>query len=213
MGKTVYSKSVVNADKKTKKAMLKPKGQVDDNERRLIQNMRKAGLSFEDIQTIAVRSSETIAKALGTPIGSKPPARPHKSLKITDSVYSKLESTLEKLLKRAKGEKEVTVDMVKTAAGVDASNQCVLRSFHTHGIYFRKLKEKPVLEEKDVEQRFSWAKDHDKRTAGQWVFKPHAIIDNKWFQIYTNKTGRAHAARRSVRGAYQKKVVHQSRTL
>ena len=36
---------------------------------------------------------------------------------------------------------------------------------------------------------------------------PHAIIDNKHFQIFNKRKGRQHAARRSVRGAYQRTLA------
>ena len=53
--------------------------------------------------------------------------------------------------------------------------------------------------------RREWAEAHEHRTKAQWITKPHAIIDNKSFQITANRKSREFVARRSVRGAYQKK--------
>eukprot|EP00973_Karenia_brevis_P061692 8579407-Karenia_brevis.AAC.1 len=90
--------------------------------------------------------------------------------------------------------------MIKAEAGVDACNKVVLNAFHDHDIWFNGLKEKPVLEDKDIRERLAWVSRHTKRTVDEWVDgQPHAIIDNKYFQIYTNQSGREHAARRSIR--------------
>jgi len=53
-----------------------------------------------------------------------------------------------------------------------------------------------------------WGK-HKKKTCAEWVKptadndSPHAIIDNKHFQVFLNGRYRDFAARRNVRGAYR----------
>eukprot|EP00973_Karenia_brevis_P055282 7685894-Karenia_brevis.AAC.1 len=44
---------------------------------------------------------------------------------------------------------------------------------------------------------------HCRRSAAAWVTQPHAIINDKSFPMYITEAGRDHAARCSVRGAYQ----------
>ena len=61
------------------------------------------------------------------------------------------------------------------------------------------------MTDQDVKDRWEWAKKHAKRSAGQWIVSPNAIIDNKHFQLFTHQDGREYAARRRVRGAYQSK--------
>ena len=156
MGKTSTSqqaplnrKSLVQKDKVTKKTMELPQGNMDASEQRLVRNMRRAGLTFSDIEYITCRSSETVSKALKT-TDAPVAVHPGQPAKISDATYKKLKGALDRLLKKAKGLKEVTVEMVKAEAGVEASNRCVLDALHSHGIWFNKLKEKPVLEAGDV---------------------------------------------------------------
>lgn len=93
--------------------------------------------------------------------------------------------------------------MVKAEAGCDASRAVVLQALHAHGLWFRKLREKPLLTPEDVRCRLSFGKAHLNRTPSQWLSIPHAIIDNKHFPLYVNPAGREHAARRAVRGAFR----------
>ena len=61
---------------------------------------------------------------------------------------------------KADAMKEVTVDMVKEKAGVDACNKVVRKALHNEGVYFYRLKEKPTLEDADVRSRYDWAPPH-----------------------------------------------------
>ena len=95
--------------------------------------------------------------------------------------------------------------MILRKAGYDVSPTTLRKGFQKYKIAFYKLKEKPLLQEGDVEERKSWAEAHKRRTPAQWATMPHAIIDNKTFQMSVCKKSREFVARRSVRGAYQKK--------
>ena len=194
----------INAAKmKGVKKATPPGKHIDATEKRLIDNMKKSGLTYVDIGFLTGRGSEAIASSLAkedfTATGSGQPQ------KITASDYKKLKNALDRLLKKANAEKQVTVDMIKAEAGVDASNRCVLDAFHADNFWFFKLKEKPILEEGDVKKRDQWVRDpeHAKRTATEWEEKPHAAIDNKKYQFMLNAPGRSHAARCGVRVALQ----------
>ena len=95
--------------------------------------------------------------------------------------------------------------MILQKAGHDVSETTVRKHFKKHKVAFFKLKEKPLLEKGDVKERKKWADAHKRRKPTQWATNPHAIIDNKSFQMVTCRKGREFAARRSIRGAYQKK--------
>lgn len=62
-----------------------------------------------------------------------------------------------------------------------------------------------MLEPGDFEERTKWADAHKCRTPTEWLTSPHATIDNKSFHMVTYRKGREFAARRSGRGAYQRK--------
>lgn len=207
--KVAASRSAQSIAKKPSPKLEAPTGQVDATEHRLIRNMSKAGLGFRDIQYITCRSSQTIALKLADDAAGSVGEGSGRPKEITPAQYKKLKKAWQRLLKREKGEKEVTVDMIKAAAGIDCCNRVILDAFHEENIWFQKLKEKPVLEDEDVVDRSHWTKAHAKVTEEEWVEKrrgsksPHAVIDGKKWPLYLDQQGRAHVARRCVRGAYQ----------
>ena len=168
-----------------------------------VRNLHRNGMGFDQIRDATGRSKDTLSRHIFKKnIAKKAKGRPRI---VTAGVYIRLEKALAALQKKAGGLSEVTVTMVKARARATASDKAVLKAFHARGVYFRKLRERPILTEADVAERLAWAKRHVRRTEKQWVSRPHAVIDNKHFQLYTNKTGREHAARRGVRGAFRKK--------
>ena len=72
--------------------------------------------------------------------------------------------------------------------------------FKKHKVASYKLEEQPLLETQDFVERKAWVDAHLCRSPTQWVRFPHAIIDNKSFQMTDCRKGREFAARRSVRG-------------
>jgi len=84
-----------------------------------------------------------------------------------------------------------------------ACDRVVLDAFHAEDIYFRPLRERPVLTAADIQERKEWAERYRSRSAEQWLKNPDAIIDNKHFPLFRNRAGRAEAARRLVRGGYR----------
>jgi hypothetical protein len=66
------------------------------------------------------------------------------------------------------------------------------------------------LSDKDRKERKAFADAHEKRTSAQWQRSPHAIIDNKVFQVYTHGKARDYAARRAVRAAYRRRSTKVS---
>jgi hypothetical protein len=198
---------------------------VSEIEKRLTHNMKKAGLTWSKIQEITERSSDTIQKVLAAkcpPLPMKTATlkgvkkdREHLNFKKADvcvkakGIIAKddflaLVSAAKALHKEVKGEKDVSIAMIKERAGVSACDRTCLESFHANGIWYRKLKERPILTDADVKERYQWGLEKERRSGERWVTKPHCIIDNKHFQFYTNKNGRQHAARRGVQGAYSK---------
>lgn len=162
----------------------------------------KKGMSMREIADLTGRSTDTVSKHLRPMKRVVPLGRPKS---VTSAVWKRLHRSLQVLQKKADATKEVTAEMVKQHAGVTASNKTVLSAFHQHGIWFRKLRERPVLTKEDVTMRRAWALTHKRRSRQQWIKSPHAIIDNKTFPIYLNSSGRTHGARRSVRGAFRSK--------
>ena len=122
---------------------------------------------------------------------------------ITPAMFKTLQRSVSTLQRKAGGQKEVTLAMVKAHSQCTASERTIAEKFHERGIWFYKLQEKPILTVDDIAARRAFAGKYKGKSKAQWVAKPHAIIDNKHFPLYLNKAGRDHAARRSVRGAFR----------
>ena len=73
--------------------------------------------------------------------------------------------------------------MVKEKAGVTACDKTVLAALHAAGVRCRRLRERPVLTAQDMDERLSFAGKAERRTSESWVEPPHAVIDNKGFQL------------------------------
>ena len=156
-----------------------------------------AGLLARDPKTIREHLCST-KKKIGRTMSMKV-GRP----RMTESEYRKCEAALVALQKKSKGLEEVTAAMVKKKAKSKYCKKVIREAFAKRGKPFRKLREKPLLTEDDVKKRRAFAKKYCKKSARAWVNSPHAIIDNKKFNLYLDVKARCYAARRTVRGAYR----------
>ena len=113
------------------------------------------GRSLSQIQALTGRSKTTVKnhlKADASPgVGSGRPKS------ITPEVYQRLETAMHALQKKAGARSEVTVAMVRKHARIDVCDKVVLRAFHEKGVWFRKLRGRPVPKE-DMEERLAFAR-------------------------------------------------------
>ena len=186
--------------------MVKGFHHVEERERHLIRNMQKEGIPWTKMEKITQRSRETLNKILHPPKGVKKDVPKGQPKKLGPKDLEKVLKAMDMLQKKnhPKG-KEVTADMILTEAGVNVSERTLSRELRRNKYYFYKLKERQTLTSDDVKERKIWSKDHKGRRKATWVRRPHAIIDNKHWQLFTTGAGRTHAARRLIRGAYQKR--------
>ena len=189
---------------RTQADMVKSFTHADETERRLVENMQKAGLTWSKIKEITGRSESTIGGILASPNNAEK-AKTGQPEKLPPKAMEKVLKVMTGLQKAANANKEVTAAMILKAAGANVCDRKFREAFQQLGGGFHKLKEGPILDKQDYAQRKIWTGQKKGRTKKTWVGKPHAIIDNKKFRIYTTKAGRDHAARRSCRGAYQVK--------
>ncbi len=188
-------------------AMGKKFTQLDETERRLMTNMQKEGPPWEKIKKITGRSFDTLAEVLAPPAtkAKKKPNPKGQPKKLPPKVMAKVVKTMTNLQKQAGVRKEITASMITAAAGVKVCDKTFQVAYKKQGGSFAKLKEGPILEKGDIKVRYTWSGLRKSRSKEAWVTKPHAVIDNKKFPMYTTEAGRDHAARRCVRGAYQVK--------
>ena len=177
---------------------------VDEVESRLIKNMVEEGIPWNTIAKVTGRSKDTINKISNQPKGVKKTTAKGQPRKLGDVDMKAIVQSMKKLQKQKhpKGI-EVTAAMIIQDAGIDVSERTLLQELHNRGIKFYRLKERQTLTADDVKERKAWAKARMGWRAATWVTKPHAVIDNKNWPLYTTGAGRSHAARRSIRGAFQ----------
>ena len=124
--------------------------------------------------------------------------------KLSKAEVRKLVKTTEKMVQQAKGEYEVSLEIIAKECKIKASLRTLRRALVSEGIRFRRMRQKPVLKKEDVKARFAFAKKYLKKSKSWWVKNLHMAIDNKNFPIYYHADARRHAANRLVRGAYRR---------
>ena len=60
------------------------------------------------------------------------------------------------LQKKADGYKEISAKNIKTKANVEVSDKVLLEAFHEQDIWFRPLRQKPILTDDDVIKSWIW---------------------------------------------------------
>lgn len=122
---------------------------------------------------------------------------------LTPAKIAFLKRKLHELVRKANCEYTVTVAMLKRATRVKVSERTISRALHAHGIYFRKLREKPVLTRQDIKDRLAFARKYHRRPATWWHSNVHAAIDAKFFKALLSAEARSRAAQRGTHGAYR----------
>ena len=103
--------------------MVKGSVHAHEIELRILSRMTKMGYKSKEMQNVLGRSKSWVtrnSKRLGRNQVAKKSQRVGAPCKITATVFSKLLKALHALQKKAKGEKEVTVAMIKARAHVTA---------------------------------------------------------------------------------------------
>ena len=98
------------------------------------------------------------------------------------AMVSKLETKLENMIQKADARHEVTVTKLKRAARCKASTRTMFRALHDRGVYFRPLRQKPVLTPDDIADRKAFAQEFGAKSVAWWNSSMHMIIDVKQFR-------------------------------
>ena len=155
-----------------------------------------------DIAAALGRSLSAIARLLAQKHQPKPVGRPPA---LTEKQIDRIEQILNKMVDEADGQYEVTVSMVAKKARVKVGARTVADALHARGVYFRKLREKPILRPEHIKERYAWARKHRGKSQQWWLRNIHVHLDNHHFKVATTHLGRSLLSRRRVRGVYRKK--------
>lgn len=125
---------------------------------------------------------------------------------LDEYAVDKLVALLDHMVVQADGRYEVTVDMLRKRSRSKAGCRTISDALHARKIYFRPLRQKPVLTDDDIKAREKFAKMFKGRPAAWWNTHIDMHIDVKHFPVYLNGKARHHAAREGLRGAYRSKA-------
>ena len=156
-----------------------------------------------EIADLLGRCKSTMTRLLVKQVARKKQGRPRV---LADADIDLLERRLHELIVKSMGKYHVTAAMVKRSARSKASVKAIQLAFRKRRIFFRKMREKPLLTDEDVKARFAWATEYRHKTRGWWLKAFDAAIDGKLFKVYLNGKERVRAARHATYGAYRKPV-------
>ncbi|CAE7938979.1 unnamed protein product [Symbiodinium necroappetens] len=153
------------------------------DERKWAKTWYSEGKQPSEIAGLLGRDTSSIARLLCV---QKPVKKQGRPSALTKAQIDFLERKLDQMIVKADGQHTVTVEMLQKAAKIKASSRTILRALHERNIFFRKLREKPVLTPEDVRDRFQFAKTYRNKTGTWWANRLDAFIDGKHFQVYLN---------------------------
>jgi hypothetical protein len=110
------------------------------------------------------------------------------------------------LVKKADVRYTVTAEMIKTKFRPSVSVRTLREALHERGVWFHKLRRKPILTDQDVNRRWKWAKAFRRKSKTWWIRNaqaPQVHIDNHAVKVPTNGDARKMLAAKRVHGTYR----------
>ena len=141
------------------------------------------GKAPSEIAGLLDRDKSTLTRFLVKQVSRKKQGRPPV---LSEADLDFLERHLHERIVKSMGKYHVTAAMVKRSARSSASVKAIQCGLRKRRIFFRKLREKPLLTEEDIKARFAFAKMYRHKSAGSWMKAFHAAIDGKLFKVYLN---------------------------
>jgi transposase len=146
------------------------------------------------------RDKSVITRLLVKQVPRKKQGRPQA---LTDAQAKFLKNKLDQLVRKANCKYTITAKMLLKATRLKVSERCVRDCLHKDNIYFRALREKPVLTKEDMRARLVFARKYHLKTRAWWNKALHASIDGKYFKAYLTGDARVRAAQHATYGAYR----------
>ena len=122
---------------------------------------------------------------------------------LTQAQIDFLARRLDELIRRSQNRYTVTVAMLKRSTRVKAGERTILKALHERNLFFRKLREKPVLTAADIEERYAFAAKYRHKSVQWWLRTIHASIDGNYFKVYLTGELRKQAAQHQTYGSYR----------
>ena len=158
----------------------------------------------EEIARRLRRGRHTIWRMLGEEEGQERPGVGRKPA-LTEGDKDRLVEHIAGLVKKAAVRYTVTSAMIHATFRIQppVCIRVLQDGMHERNIWFHKLREKPILTDEDVAERYQWSKKY-RNHSPEW-FKSHIQlhIDNHAFKVPTNGKARNMVAAKRVYAAYR----------
>ena len=118
-----------------------------------------------EIAALLRRDKSTMTRLLVMEKERKKEGRP---IILDDAAVDKLIALLDHMVVVADAQYEVTVDMLRRRARSKAGNRTISDALHARKVYFRRLREKPVLSDDDIKARKAFGKKFMGKTEAWW---------------------------------------------
>lgn len=183
-----------------KKKKMKKWKKLSSEEIRLAQkSFREKNMTPKKIADLLDRNKSTLTRLL---VKQLPRKKQGKKRLLSEADVDRLERRLHEMILAAKCRYHVTATMLKKDTKTKASPKTIQKAFRKRNIYFRNLREKPLLTPEDMKDRLDFSKKHKDKPASWW--RRRAYIDCKHFKTYLTSQTRQIAAMHRTYGAYRK---------
>ena len=159
-----------------------------EEELRIAKKMYAEDMSPNKIAKFLGRDKSTLTRRL---CKRTPLKRQGRKVKVTKSHIDKIEQRLGEMIVKADGQRTVTVADAKRSCRVKACDRTILDKLHERNIYMRIMREKPILTEQDIVERYDFAKEYKGKRASYWTSHIHLHMDCKLFKVCLNQKARS----------------------
>ena len=163
--------------------------------------IQEEGLAVEEVARRLSRNRSSIWDLLADEFDERPGVGRKPSL--TEGDKDRLVALTDKLVKEADVRWLVTAELIQKKFAPKVCIRTLQKALHERDVWFFRLREKPILTDEDVEERYIWAKLYRRRSKAWWLAHVHLHIDNHAFKVPANKTSRRRLAAKRVHGTYR----------
>ena len=174
---------------------------ASDEEIRLARMWKQDGVAVAEIARRLKRHESSVWRVFKRPAAADASRGVGRRRKLSDADTDRLLQLVYDMVETADTKYEVTVLSLQKRFRPKVCVRVLANALHSRGVRFHRLREKPILTDRDVEERFAWSKRYRKKAAAWWQSAVGLHIDNRVFKLPATAASRRRLAARRVRGA------------
>ena len=180
-----------------------PSARMTVDEKNLVRRLHfEQGKTRTEIAKLLKRTLSSVSRLLAQKKAPRSVGRP---AALSEAKIDTAVTLLEKMVDEADGDYEVTLAMLRRRGRFKVGERTLANAIRARGFSFKGMRQKPILTQADIAERYAFAKKHRTKTADWWLRNIHIHIDNHAFKVATTPRGRKLLAKRTARGVYRRK--------